>query len=95
MEIGLADVIDSLRRELLELDRYPSEKVFVLGDIEIEMKFVIEKTAEAKGGGHYLFFAAEAKGSYKKENVHSIKLKLTPNPEWRGGRRVMPSAGGA
>jgi hypothetical protein len=92
MEIGLADVIDSLRRELLELDRYPSEKIFILGEVEIEMKFVIEKVAEAKAGVHYLFFAAEAKGSYKNQNVHTIKLKLTQNPEWRGGRRMMPSA---
>ena len=85
MEIGLRDVVDSLRRELLDLDRFPSEKMFLLQDVEIEMKFVIEKSAGASGRGHYLFFAAEAKGSYKSQNVHTIKLKLGANPNWHGG----------
>lgn len=94
MEIGLADVIDSLRRELLELDRRATEKIFLLGDVELEMKFVVEKQAEAGGKGHYLFLAAEAKGSYKSANIHTIKLKLEPNKSWREGGEGSSMHGG-
>ena len=93
MQIGLADVINSLKSELFDLHMNPGEKMFLVGDVEIEIKFVIEKKREATGGGHYLFFAAEAKGSYKSENVHTIKLKLVPNSEWNYGR-IAPAAPG-
>lgn len=93
MEIGLASVIDSLRDELLNLERNATEKMFLLNDVEIEMKFVVERMGEAAGRGHYLFFAAEAKGSYKNQNVHTIKLKLVTNPERHGGKHLAVGAG--
>jgi hypothetical protein len=88
MEIGLADVITSLKRELLEVQKRPEERILTIKDIEIELKFVVEKERGVVGKGHYLFFAAEAKGSYKNQNVHTIKLKLEPNKEFPHGGNI-------
>jgi hypothetical protein len=82
MEIGLADVIRSLKEELLALDRTDDEKPLVVKSIDVEIKFVVEKAGSATGKAKYLFFAAEAKGEYKNQNVHTVKLTLGPNPGW-------------
>ena len=96
MELGLGEVISGLKRELLEMHIRPDEKMLVLSGVELELKFVVEKAGEATGKNHYLFFAAEAKGSYKNQNVHTMRLKLEPNSEWEYGgvvaAHVTPSA---
>ncbi len=78
METGLTDLIGTLKRELEEVQEQPGKKLLFVETVEIEIKFVVEKAAEGSGAAKYLLFAVEGKGSYKSENVHTIKLTLHP-----------------
>jgi hypothetical protein len=87
-EIGLADVIRSLKNELLMLEKTNDEKPLVVNSIDFEIRFVVEKKGGATGKANYLFFAAEAKGEYKSQNVHTIKLSLGVNPGWKNSQGI-------
>jgi hypothetical protein len=52
--------------------------MFFIEDIELELKFVVEKTGEATGKVQFGLFAAEAKGEYKDQHVNTVTLTLKP-----------------
>jgi hypothetical protein len=56
--------------------------MFTIIDIELELKFVVEKTVDASGGVHWVLFAVDAKGEYKDQRVNTIKLRLNPLPQF-------------
>jgi hypothetical protein len=77
MELGLKELIRQLRRDIVELQKSDSP-IFRLGTIELELKFVVERTIDATGKAHWVLFAAEAKGEYKDQHISTIKLSLEP-----------------
>ena len=72
---GLRDAIESSQEALKERGQ---DAMFQIDKVEAEIHFVVEKTAGAGGGFNIHFVTIGAKGSYKKENVHTLKLTLSP-----------------
>jgi len=79
-EIGLADAVAALRRELeTAMAASAGEQVqFRLGTVEME--FTVEVTTEGKGGAgvRFLIFSADAGGSRARATAHRVKLQLQP-----------------
>jgi Trypsin-co-occurring domain 2 len=82
MEIGLVDLIATLKKEFQDLQQLPGPKMLSMTTVELEIKFTVQKNIEAGAKAKWLLLAAEAKGSYKNENVHTIKLSFEPNESW-------------
>lgn len=77
MHFGLVELIEQLKRELGELQLSESH-LFTIEGVDLELKFVVEKTIGASGKARWVLFAAEAKGQYKDQQVNTIKLALRP-----------------
>lgn len=79
---GLTDLVAALRSEIdraqTKLAEQGKEAMFNLDHVEAEVHFVIEKGAGGGGGFNIHFVAVEAKGNYKSQNVHKLKISLTP-----------------
>jgi hypothetical protein len=77
MELGLIELIGQLKHDIARLQTSDSA-MFDLKAVELELKFVVERTVDASGKAHWVFFAAEARGEYKDQHVNTIKLSLVP-----------------
>lgn len=79
-DLGLADAIEALRRELSKAVANGEGKDirFNLGDIEVEFQTTIEKNASAQGGVEFWVVQLAAEGAVRHESVHTIRLKLEP-----------------
>ena len=77
MHFGLVELIEQLKSELEQLQQSRSH-LFSIEGVDVELKFVVEKTIDATGKAHWVLFAAEAKGQYKDQQVNTIKLTLKP-----------------
>ncbi len=77
MELGLVELIERLKHEIGEL-QFRRSPMFTIEAVELELKFIVERTADASGSVHWVLFAAEAKGEYKDQHVNTIKLTLKP-----------------
>lgn len=77
---GLAETIESLRRELtLALNQRPeSGIVFELGDAEVELQLAVTKEAGAEGGVRLGVLSLGAKGTSASEATHRVLLHLAP-----------------
>lgn len=75
--IGLVELVEQLKSELGELQLSPSH-LFTVEGVDLEIKFVVERSVDAKAKAQWVFFAAEAKGQYKDQLVNTIKLTLKP-----------------
>jgi len=84
--LGLSDVLDKLRSDLLEAQRASKDSPLVLlvGDVEVELKVVATKSAGAKGGFKLAVFSADASGSMSEAATQTLKLKLTPKSKGGG-----------
>jgi hypothetical protein len=80
--IGLAEMLRSLRYELLEAQKNVSASskpaLLDLGEAEVEIKFTVAKGVKGKLGADVHFFAVEVGGKYELEEVHTLTLKLKP-----------------
>lgn len=78
--LGLAEVLEKLRSDLLEAQRAgkDSPMVLLIGDVEVELKIVATKSAAGQGGFRLAVFSAEASGSLTEAATQTLKLKLTP-----------------
>jgi len=56
--------------------------MFTIHSVELELKFVIEKSLDARGKAHWVLFATEAKGQYKNQHVNTVKLTLKPKEDF-------------
>lgn len=76
--LGLAEVIEGLRRELEEaVDQAEDENIrFLLGDIEIELQTTVERSAGANAGIKFWVVDTGATGEHRRENVHTLRLAL-------------------
>lgn len=77
MELRLSDLITNLKREIEEL-KSTGPAMFTVDGVELELKFVVEKSTDAAGTVKWMLFAAEAKGTYKTQNVNTVRLTLKP-----------------
>jgi hypothetical protein len=77
MELGLVQLIRQLKIELGELQLTPNP-LFSIEAVDVELKFVVEKSVDAGGKAHWILYAAEAKGQYKNQHINTIKLTLRP-----------------
>jgi NTP-dependent ternary system trypsin peptidase co-occuring protein len=77
MELGLIELIEQLKRDIATLE-FSHDHMFTIQSVELELKFVVEKSLDATGKAHWILFAAEAKGKYKDQHVNTVKLTLKP-----------------
>ena len=77
MQIGLVELIEQLKREPGELQLSRSH-MFSIDAVQLELKFVVERSIDASGKATWVLFAAEAKGEYKDQRVNTITLSLRP-----------------
>ena len=79
-QIGLAEMLVELRRELLEAQRQAAEEKlqFKLEDIEIELKVGTTRKTTGKVGLKFWVADASVEGSVEAEKLHTIKLKMKP-----------------
>ena len=76
----LADMIVSLRRELLEAQKLGQDEGlrFRVEEAEVEIQAAVTKEAGVKGGVKFWVYNAEASGKLASQAVHKIGLKLKP-----------------
>lgn len=88
--IGLADMLQALRSELLAAQKNVANgseaPLLNLEGAEVEVKFTVKKGASGKLGADVHFFAVELGGKYGVEEVHRLTLKLQP-PKGADGKR--------
>jgi len=80
-KLGFTELVKALRREVEAAQARFAEgdsPMFVLTSVEAEVNFVLDREVSAGGRVNILFFAVEAKGQYKSENVHKLKIHLEP-----------------
>jgi Trypsin-co-occurring domain 2 len=77
MQLGIVELIEQLKSELEQLQLSPTH-LFTVEGVDLELKFVVERSVDATGKAHWVLFAAEAKGQYKDQQVNTIKLTLKP-----------------
>lgn len=84
--LGLSDVLDKLRSDLLDAQRAGKDSplVLLIGEVEVELKIVATKSAGAKGGFRLAVFSAEASGSLSEAATQTLKLKLKPKSKGGG-----------
>lgn len=81
--IGVGEAVQALRDELLAaaVEGASSDVTFEVGPIELEFGFTLSREGTAKVGLSRVFSAvvsAGASGKVAKEDVHRVKLVLTP-----------------
>ncbi|MEU2628538.1 trypco2 family protein [Kitasatospora sp. NPDC007106] len=80
MEIGLADAVDAVRKELLEAAARGADQPLSFEVGPIEMEFEIELRAEAKAGGKFKAWvvSAETEAGVSRGRTHRVAFTLTP-----------------
>ena len=73
-KIDLGTFIHQVKRELIEAQRNDEVPFYSLEEVELEMDFIIDTSAEAKGK----LFIVDVGGQVSKTKSHRIKLKLKP-----------------
>ena len=79
-QIGLAEMLVELRRELLDAQRQAAEEKlqFKLDDIEIELKVGTTQKTTGQVGMKFWVVDASMDGSVEAQKLHTIKLKMKP-----------------
>lgn len=79
-EIGLSDLIVSLRKEMVEAQEKGAEEHlrFTIEDIELEIEFVTTKEGEGGGGVKFWVYNAELKAKLGEQKTHRVCFKLKP-----------------
>ncbi|MEV6209705.1 trypco2 family protein [Kitasatospora sp. NPDC051914] len=80
MEIGLADAVDAVRKELMEAASRGEGQPLSFEVGPIEMEFEIELRAEAKGGAKFKAWvvSAETEAGVSRGRTHRVAFTLTP-----------------
>ncbi|MQP68601.1 hypothetical protein GE253_25135 [Niveispirillum sp. SYP-B3756] len=78
--VGIADAIDTLRKELAEaINRGDGEELrFKVNGIELELTVACEISGNGKASFKVFGIGGEVGGSAKGTNTHKIKLMLEP-----------------
>ena len=78
--IGLAEMVKTLRSELLEAQRDPASKELWLetGPVELQLTVAVTKTKDAKAG--IRFWVVDAGGGYEHAGATTHTFKIVLNP---------------
>lgn len=87
-KVGLRETLEALRIELSEsiLVSEGKEIRFEVGEIELEVQFVVENSKDGKGG--VKFWVVEMGGGISEKNATVQKLKIPLKPIWKDGKPV-------
>jgi hypothetical protein len=90
--IGLAEMLKTLRSELLDVqaDGVDSDLKLLVVAAEIELKVVVTRKGEVGGGVKFWVYNAEAKGSLGDETTQTIRLNLRPVAAGDDGENPKP-----
>jgi hypothetical protein len=79
-EIALAEMIETLRRELeiAQMQGAARPVAFGVEKVELELKVVLSRKAKAEGGIKFWVVTAGAGAEGLSETVHNFKLTLSP-----------------
>jgi hypothetical protein len=91
-KIALKETLEALRIELSESILMSEGKQirFEVGEIELEVQFVVEKLKEGKGG--IKFWVVEMGGGITDKNSMTHKLKIPLKPIWKDGKPVLTAS---
>jgi hypothetical protein len=81
-ELGLADMLGGLRRELEDAQRRAAGEALRFGIADVEVEATVQITRSAAGRAGIQFWVVQAGGDYARGNAttHRIKLNLTLPP---------------
>lgn len=93
-EIGLAEMIESLRRELqISLKEGKDQAVaFDVDKVELELKVLVSRKAKGEGGIAFWVLKAGASGEAGRDMSHTFKLTLAPVDAVSGTRLKVASS---
>ena len=74
--IGLAELIDKIKRELTQSEPSGANSTPLLAIDEVEIEVAVTTTKEASGGLNIQVIALGGGGSYS--NVQTVRMKLSP-----------------
>ena len=78
--MSLADMIVKLRKDLRQAQEQAANENlrFQVEEIELEVQVTTATEAEAKAGVNFWVYTAEAGGGLRREDAHTLRLKLKP-----------------
>jgi Trypsin-co-occurring domain 2 len=79
-EIGLAEMIESLREELQASIESGQDKLvaFDVDKVELELKIALSRKAKGEAGVAFWVVKAGASGEAGRDTTHTFKLSLSP-----------------
>jgi|EndMetStandDraft_4_1072995.scaffolds.fasta_scaffold690987_2 translation elongation factor EF-1beta len=79
-EIALAEMIETLRRELeiAQMQGAARPVAFGIDKVDLELKVTMSRKAKGEGGIKFWVISAGAAGERGNETVHTFKLTLSP-----------------
>ncbi|BBH40439.1 hypothetical protein myaer102_29970 [Microcystis viridis NIES-102] len=89
MNVGLRETLEALRVELSKsiLASEGEQIRFEVGEIELEVQFVVEQSKEGKGG--LKFWVVEMGGGVTNKDTITHKIKIPLKPIWKDGKPVL------
>lgn len=92
-KIGLKETLKALRDELALSALFAEEKEirFEVGEIELEIQFMVERTTDGKGG--IKFWVVEMGGGVSEKNATVQKLKIPLKPKWSSNDKPLEVGG--
>jgi hypothetical protein len=78
--MSLAEMILNLRKDLREAQKQAEKEDlrFQVEEIELEVQVTTAKEGEGKVGVNFWVYTAEAGGGIRREDAHTLRLKLKP-----------------
>ncbi|MDB9434377.1 trypco2 family protein [Microcystis aeruginosa] len=88
-KVGLRETLEALRVELSKsiLASEGEQIRFEVGNIELEVQFVVEQSKEGKGG--LKFWVVEMGGGVTNKDTITHKIKIPLKPIWKDGKPVL------
>lgn len=88
-KVGLRETLEALRVELSKsiLASEGEQIRFEVGEIELEVQFVVEQSKEGKGG--LKFWVVEMGGGVTNKDTITHKIKIPLKPIWKDGKPVL------
>ncbi|NCR42057.1 trypco2 family protein [Microcystis aeruginosa] len=88
-KVGLRETLEALRVELSKsiLAAEGEQIRFEVGEIELEVQFVVEQSKEGKGG--LKFWVVEMGGGVTNKDTITHRIKIPLKPIWKDGKPVL------
>ncbi|NCR16521.1 MAG: hypothetical protein GPJ22_03945 [Microcystis aeruginosa LL13-03] len=88
-KVGLRETLEALRVELSKsiLAAEGEQIRFEVGEIELEVQFVVEQSKEGKGG--LKFWVVEMGGGVTNKDTITHRIKIPLKPIWKDGKPLL------